>query len=457
MDTIAAIATASGNAGIGKIRISGDDAVKIADSVFKSPGGKKRLSDAQSHTVNYGYICNEDRVIDEVLVSIFKAPKSYTREDVVEIDCHGGVIALRSILELVLDKGARAAEPGEFTKRAFLNGRIDLTEAEAVMDIISSRNKMAMDNSVKQLRGALYQKIQKLRDSILNDTAYIEAALDDPEHIEMEGFGDALLPRLKEEAEEIRELYLSFNDGRIIREGIKTVIIGKPNAGKSSLLNMLLGTERAIVTEIAGTTRDTLEEYADLNGITLKIIDTAGIRDTADTVEKIGVERAKEAAKDADLVIFVADNSAGFSAEDREVLKAAENKKMITVLNKTDITDGNMDISVLKEAAGEDIIEISAKNYTGLSEIRKRIEELFFAGELSFNEEIYITNERHRKALQDAEESLKRVMESIENGVSEDFYTIDLMDAYSALGSIIGERVEDDIADRVFERFCMGK
>ena len=457
MDTIAAIASGTGRAGISKIRISGDDAITVADRIYRSPGGGKHLKDQKSHTIHYGYIEDGGKVIDEVLVLLFRSPRSYTREDVVEIDCHGGIMAINAILEACLKNGARTAEPGEFTKRAFLNGRIDLTRAEAVMDIISSKNRMAMDNSVKQLKGALYEKITALRDEILNDTAYIEAALDDPEHIPMEGFGEELKPRLSEEIKTINYLAETFNEGRIIREGIKTVIAGKPNAGKSSLLNMLLGEERAIVTDVAGTTRDTLEEYVDLNGVTLNIIDTAGIRDTEDTVEKIGVERARDAIKKADLVIFVADGSTALDPEDRAILSEISESRKIIVLNKTDMTDNVTDRDTLEKETGEPVLEISAKYGTGRDQLTERIKQLFFRGDISMNDEIYITNARHKEALTKASESLSRVIESIENGMPEDLYTIDLMDAYMALGSIIGERVEDDIADRVFERFCMGK
>ncbi|MBQ9828667.1 MAG: tRNA uridine-5-carboxymethylaminomethyl(34) synthesis GTPase MnmE [Lachnospiraceae bacterium] len=457
MDTIAAIAAGTGNYGISKIRMSGDDAIEVADRIYRSPGGTKRLADQKSHTIHYGYIEDGGKIIDEVIVLLFRAPRSYTREDIVEIDCHGGIMAINAILDACLKNGARTAEPGEFTKRAFLNGRIDLTRAEAVMDIISSKNRMAMDNSVKQLKGALYEKIRALRESILNDVAYIEAALDDPEHIPMEGFGEELDPRLSEGIKAIERLTESFNEGRIIKEGIKTVIAGKPNAGKSSLLNMLLGEERAIVTEVAGTTRDTLEEYVDLQGITLNIIDTAGIRDTADTVEKIGVERAMSAIKNADLIIFVADKSTDFDERDRAILKALPDKKKIVVLNKKDVDETVTDREMLEKETGEEVLEISAKYGSGRDELTERIKKLFFSGEIAMNDEVFITSARHREALKAASESLTRVRESIAAGMPEDLYTIDMMDAYKYLGSIIGESVEDDIADRVFERFCMGK
>ena len=441
--TIAAISTAMSNSGIGIVRMSGEEAVEIAERIYKGKNEKK-LSKQPTHTIHYGYIVDGEDTIDEVLVMLMRGPHSYTGEDTVEINCHGGVYVVRRILETVIKYGARPADPGEFTKRAFLNGKMDLSQAEAVGDLISSKNEYALRSSVSQLKGNIKKEIQKIREEILYHTAFIETALDDPEHISVDG-----------------------DDGRMIKEGIKTVIVGKPNAGKSSLLNVLLGEERAIVTEIAGTTRDVLEEHMNLQGISLNIVDTAGIRDTEDVVEKIGVDRAKENAKDADLIMYVIDASAPLDENDDDIMRMIYGRKAIILLNKADLNTilGKDEIkkkySEINQLESCDIfpaiIEISAKNGQGIGELEQTLKEMFFEGKISFNDEIYITNVRHKTALNNAYEALKKVKESIDMGMPEDFYSIDLMDAYEELGSITGETIGEDLVNEIFSKFCMGK
>lgn len=455
-DTIAAIATGLSNAGIGIVRISGDEAFSIIDSIYRSKSGSKILSKENSHTLHYGYIVDENQIIDEVMVALMRAPKTYTREDTIEINCHGGMVVTRKILETVIKHGARIAEPGEFTKRAFLNGRIDLSQAEAVCDIIHAKNELALKNSINQLRGNVFEIITNLRTKILRDIAFIEAALDDPEHISLEGFDKKLSGHIEEEYKIIEKLVRESKNGKIIKEGIKTVIIGKPNAGKSSLLNSMIGEERAIVTDIAGTTRDTLEETINLNGIMLNIVDTAGIRNTKDIIEKMGVEKALKIASDADLILYVLDSSREFDENDETILNLIKDKKAILLLNKSDL-DQKLEIEDIGNNTLHPIISISVKERLGLDELEKTIKEMFFGGKISFNEDIYITNERQREAFLQAMESLKLVKMSIDTGMSEDFYSIDLMNAYEVLGKIIGENIEDDLVNMIFKEFCMGK
>lgn len=455
-DTIAAIATAMSNAGISIVRMSGMDAISIADRLYRSPKGNKKLTDQLSHTIHYGYIYDGEEMIDEVMVLVMKGPKSYTREDVIEIDCHGGIVVTKKILELLIKNGARPAEPGEFTKRAFLNGRIDLSQAEAVIDIINAKNDMALKSSVSQLKGNVLEKVKNIRKNIIHDIAFIEAALDDPEHIEIDGFGEELLERVENNQKEISKLLDTADNGRILKEGIKTVIVGKPNAGKSSLLNVLLGEERAIVTEIEGTTRDTLEESIYLGDIILNLVDTAGIRDTEDYVEGLGVEKAKASAKEADLIIYVVDGTRQLDENDREIISLIKDKKAIVLLNKMDL-DSVISKEELEKEVKQPVLLISAKKELGLSKLEEKIKEMFFRGELKFNDEIYITNMRHKAALMEASESLSRVRESIEASMPEDFYSIDLMNAYEELGSIIGESVGEDLINTIFSEFCMGK
>ncbi len=455
-ETIAAISTAMNNAGISIVRMSGDEALTIIDKVFSSPKGKKVLSEKMSHTVHYGYIKDGEQVIDEVLVVIMKAPNTYTREDIVEINCHGGVVVTKKVLETVIKYGARPAEPGEFTKRAFLNGRIDLSQAEAVIDIIHAKNEMALKSSVSQLKGSVQEKIKEIRANIIRDIAFIEAALDDPEHISIDGFADELLERVEQNTKDLDKLFKSSDNGRILKEGIKTVILGKPNAGKSSLLNVLAGEERAIVTEIEGTTRDTLEESIHLGEVVLNLIDTAGIRDTEDYVEKIGVEKARSFAKDADLIIYVVDASVPLDDNDKEIIELIQDRKAIVLLNKTDL-DKVVSEEELKDKTGKIVIPISAKKEQGMDELENVIKDMFFHGEISFNDEVYITNVRHKTAISEGMKSLSQVKISIESGMPEDFYSIDLMNAYEVLGEIIGESVGEDLVNTIFKEFCMGK
>ena len=460
-DTIAAISTAVSNAGIGIIRISGSESMQILSNIFEPYNKKTDVHQLENHRIYYGNIKDGQEVIDECIVLIMKGPHSYTKEDIVEIDCHGGVTVVYKMLNLVLKNGARAAEPGEFTKRAFLNGRIDLSQAEAVMDLIDSKNEMARKNSMTQLKGGLSEKIKKLREEIIYQIAFIESALDDPEHYSLDGFPEKLLEKDKQWIQTAKEMLDSFDNGRIIAEGIRTCIVGKPNAGKSSFLNALLGEDRAIVTDIAGTTRDTLEESVTIEGITLNIVDTAGIRDTEDKVESIGVERAKKEIESADLILFLMDTSVQISEEDIEILKKIQDKKKIILLNKSDKTksEGIFDQSVLQEYISQDVpvISISAKYGEGIDNFIIELKNMMFHGKIDVNQEVYITNARHKDALAKTYESLECVERSIEAGMPEDFFTIDLMNAYEKLGLIIGEAVEEDLVNEIFSKFCTGK
>ena len=427
VDTIAAIATASGNSGIGIIRVSGDEAIEIVDKIFKSVNSDKKLVNVKSHTINYGHIVDNDKVIDEVLVSVMNGPHSYTGEDVVEINCHGGMIVIRKILEIVLKNGARTAEPGEFTKRAFLNGRMDLSQAEAVMDVINAKNEFALSSSIEQLNGRVSEKIKSLREKIIYNIAFIESALDDPEHISIDGYSYKLSKILEEVNGELSRLINNFDNGRIVKEGVKTVILGKPNAGKSSLLNLLLGEERAIVTDIEGTTRDTLEESINLNGVFLNLIDTAGIRDSEDVVEQIGVNKAKELAEKSDLVIFVADASKELDENDKEIINLIKDKQAIVLLNKSDLGT-IINKKNISEFDNKPVITFSAKTGDGLDELENKIRDLFYEGKVKYNDELYITNARQKESLINAKNSIEEVIKSVENDVNE-----------------------------IFSKFCMGK
>ena len=455
-DTIAAIATAMSNSGIGIVRISGDEALDVADRIFRPKKGSRKVSDMETHTIHYGYVTDGDEVIDEVMLLIMKAPRSYTCEDTIEIDCHGGVLVMKKILETVLKYGARPAEPGEFTKRAFLNGRIDLSQAESVIDVINAQNELALKSSVSQLQGAVLEKIKAIRAVVLHELAFIESALDDPEHVSLEGYPEQLHEIMSDAHSKVKKLLDSSDNGKMLKEGINTAIVGNPNAGKSSLLNILVGEERAIVTEIAGTTRDILQEQIQIGGIGLNVIDTAGIRDTEDIVEKIGVNKSREYIEKADLIIYVVDSSTELDENDQEIIKAIQNKKAIVLLNKSDL-DAKTDASVLQTQLSKPILSISAKNNTGIHELETLIEEMFFSGKLSFNDEVYITNIRQKNALAEAQNSLKMVLQSIADGMPEDFFTIDMMNAYEALGTIIGESVGEDLVNEIFSKFCMGK
>ena len=456
-DTIAAIATGMTPSGIGIIRISGEDAFKVASSVFLKKNGDP-VEKYEHKKAVFGYVHDKDTVLDEVILLIFKAPCSYTGEDTVEIQCHGGILLMQKILELVIREGARPADPGEFTKRAFLNGKMDLSEAEAVMDVISSHNDLALKNSVRQLRGSLYDKITDIRKDILHEIAYIESALDDPEHFDLEGYPDSLSVKILRILHDLETLSDSFNDGRILSEGVRTVIIGKPNVGKSSLLNILAGSERAIVTEIAGTTRDTIEESISIGGVMLHVIDTAGIRQSEDPVEQIGVKKAMDIAQDADLIIMVADSSQVLSSEDEEILSfiRKNEKKCVILLNKSDLNTviGPEEIACF---TNDPVIIVSAKDESGIDELRNYIVGEFSKGFIKYNDEIFITNARQKDALNRAIRSLLCVAKSITQRMSEDFYSIDLTAAYESLGTVIGEQVEDDVIEEIFGKFCMGK
>ena len=457
MNTIAAIATAMSSSGIGIVRISGEESFHIIDRIFKGKGKEeKKLSVEPSHTIHYGHIYDGDEIIDEVLVMIMRGPRSYTAEDTVEIDCHGGVLVTKKVLETVLKYGARPAEPGEFTKRAFLNGRMDLSQAEAVIDVINAKNDYALKSSVSQLEGAVSKRIRQMREKIIYQIAFIESALDDPEHISLDGYPERLSAEIKPLKKELEALIKSADNGRVLSEGIETVILGKPNAGKSSLLNVLVGEDRAIVTDVAGTTRDTLKEQIRLEDLSLNIIDTAGIRDTEDVVEKIGVEKARRAAEGADLIIYVVDGSCPLDENDEEILAFIENRKAVVLLNKSDL-DVVVTSDMLMERTVHKVISVSAKERVGIEALEQEIKSMFYQGEIDFNDQVYITNVRQKNALSGALKSLSMVERSIEDGMPEDFYSIDLMDAYEQLGSILGEAVEDDLVSEIFSKFCMGK
>ena len=454
-DTIAAISTAMTNSGIGIVRMSGNESLEIIQKIYKSRK-EKDFKNINTHTIHYGYIVDGEETIDEVLVMILKGPHSFTGEDTVEINCHGGVYVVKRILETVIKYGARPAEPGEFTKRAFLNGKLDLSQAEAVIDVINSKNEYALKSSVSQLKGNVQRKIKEIREEIIYHTAFIETALDDPEHISVDGYGEKLHIVVDKLLEELDKLVKSSDNGRIIKEGIKTVIVGKPNAGKSSLLNVLVGEDRAIVTDIAGTTRDVLEESIQLNGISLNIMDTAGIRDTEDIVEKIGVDKAKAHATEADLIIYVVDASRELDENDYEIMDMIRDKKSVVLLNKSDLSTVVTE-DMIKSHIDKPILSISAKKEKGIDKLEETLKDMFFQGEISFNDEVYITNIRHKTALQDAYGSLQKVIISIENDMPEDFYSIDLLDAYESLGSITGETIGEDLVNEIFSKFCMGK
>ena len=457
-ETIAAIATGMGNAGIGIVRISGDAAITVADRVFKGKSNKK-LSESRSHMAHYGHIYDGEELIDEVLVLVMKEPNIYTRENVVEIDCHGGAYVTRRILELVLRNGARPAEPGEFTKRAFLNGRIDLAQAEAVIDVINAKNNYALKSSVNMLNGKLSTEIKKIREELIYNIAFIEAALDDPEHISLDNYVDKLDNYVDKWINAVDKLLKSVDNGKIFTEGVRTVILGKPNAGKSSLLNTLLGEERAIVTDIAGTTRDTLEEQINLHGIILKLIDTAGIRQTEDIVEKLGVDKSRRFAREADLIIYVVDGSTGLDDNDMDIISMINEGiqgKVIVLLNKSDLQTKTTQEDI-KGFIDCPVISISAKEQSGIEELEKKLEEMFLGGEISYNDEVMITRARQKDALQQAKESFLLVRDGAAMSVPEDLLTIDLMNAYEELGKVIGESVEEDLVNEIFGKFCMGK
>ena len=451
-DTIAAISTAVGSGGIGIVRISGKDALNIADSIFISPKGKK-LSEQKSHTIHFGNIVFENKIIDEVLVSVMKAPNTYTKEDIVEINTHGGHMAVTSVLNSILNSGARLAEAGEFTKRAFLNGRIDLTQAEAVIDIINAKTRASADAALLRLEGGLSKEIKTLREEILLMMAHVEAGIDYPEHDDETMTYNTIHIGTQSVIDNINRLISTADTGRIYKEGIKTVILGRPNVGKSSLLNAFLNEDRAIVTDIEGTTRDVLEEYINIGEIPLKLIDTAGIRQTDNIIEQIGVEKSKKYADEADLILLMLDGSKELSNEDKELIKMTSDKKTITLINKLDI-GLNMDISSLESLKP---IQISVKDTKGIDDIYTAIKELFSLGDIKLNDDVLIAGERNKASLFNALASLKNVMETINNDMPEDFITMDLKAAYEYLGEITGEALEEDIIDKIFSEFCLGK
>lgn len=464
--TIVGIASAAGG-GIGIIRVSGSESMKIVDSIFH-PGkfnneenealiDKSYLQQQKSHTIHYGFIIDgNNEVVDEVMVSVMKAPATYTREDVVEINCHGGNYILQRVMQLLLEKGAFLAEPGEFTKRAFLNGRIDLSQAEAVMKMISSKNEFALRSAVKQLEGSVSKYIQQIREQILYEMGRIESALDDPEHYDLTGYSDELFDKTEQQIVSLQRLLDRFENGRMKSEGINTVIVGKPNAGKSSLMNILLDEDRAIVTDIAGTTRDALQESVRLGGLMLNLIDTAGIHNTEDTVEKIGVDRAKQYIEQADFILFVVDGSEEWSDEDEQILPLIAQKKGIILLNKADLKAKVSEL-FLKDKLSWDTIAFSNETKQGLQQLEQYITDKFERGDLQFNDQICLTSIRHKNAVMQAVNALHRVEQSIKDGMPEDFFTIDLMEAYQQLGLINGDTATEDLVNKIFEEFCMGK
>lgn len=452
-ETIAAIATGLTNAGIGIIRVSGDMAIDVVDKIFYTKNG---LKTKLSHTINYGYIVEDGNIVDEVLVMLMKAPRTYTGEDTVEINCHGGILVLQKVLKLVLKAGARIAKPGEFTKRAFLNGKMDLSKAEAVIDIINAKNDYALKSGMSQLNGNIRSKISGMREKILHEIAYIESALDDPENYSLDKYPKKLEKIINYMQKDIDKLINSFSNGKIIKEGVETVIIGRPNVGKSSILNLLLKEDRAIVSDIEGTTRDIIREYIKLGDISLNIVDTAGIRNTEDYIEKIGVDKAKNIAINADFVLLVIDATKSLSEEDIELIDYIKDKKAIILLNKAD-SEILLSVDDIKKYTDKKIILFSAKESIGLSELEEEIKLMFYRGDIDFNDQIYITNERHIEALEEAKESLDMVLSSIEEELPEDFYSIDMLNAYESLGSITGEAIDDDLANEIFSKFCMGK
>jgi tRNA modification GTPase len=468
-DTICAIATAMSDAGIGIIRVSGPNALDICDKIYVSGKKEHNLFSHAPNTICYGFIVDptegkNEEIIDEVMVSFMKAPHSYTKEDVIEINCHGGMLITNQILNLLLDNGCRLAEPGEFTKRAFLNGRIDLTKAEAIMDIINAQNNFALESSRSQLQGKIAERIKSFRADILYEMAYIESALDDPENYDLDGYSIELRKKIVDILDRINTLIDTADEGKIRKDGIKTVIVGRPNAGKSSLLNALTGDERAIVTDIAGTTRDIIEETVRLGDIVLHVIDTAGIRNTDDIIEKIGVDRAKEKVAEADLVLYILDSTSDIGNDDKDIISLCNGKKTIVLLNKNDLSEKikitDDIVRMLFSHTSDDnlpIIKTSMLKGNGLDDLKKAVTDLFLNGDIVPKQEIYITNIRHKNLLKQANDYLLNVLNSIDNNMSEDFYTVDLTGAYAALGEIIGEEIGDDLANEIFSKFCMGK
>lgn len=470
-ETIAGIASGMGG-GISIIRVSGEDALEVVGNIFRT---KRYLSDLEkeekedikwkndffekkeTHTVHYGFIVNDqEEILDEVIIVLMKGPNSYTKEDVVEIDTHGGDYVVKKILNELLHHGARLAEPGEFTKRAFLNGRIDLSQAEAVMKLISSKNDFSYQSALNQLEGEVSQYIELIRQDILHQLGYIEAALDDPEHISLDGFAERLRNIITGHIDKLEKLLLNFDDGRMKSEGINTVIVGKPNAGKSSLMNLMLQQERAIVTNIAGTTRDALEEKVILGNIILNLIDTAGIHETEDIVENMGVDKAVNYIEKADFIIYVMDASDELNESDEQIIKLLQDKKGIILFNKSDL-DKVLDENEIHTRLDWTIIPFSNETKQGLEQLKEYITNSFLRGDIQYNDQVYITSVRHKNAVESAVQSLKQVVQTIDDGMPEDFYTIDMMEAYRSLGLINGETASEDLVNKIFSDFCMGK
>ena len=457
LDTIASISTPMGEGAIAIVRLSGDDAISIADKLYK---GKHQLSDVASHTINYGHIIDpaSNEIIEEVMVAVMRAPRTYTREDIVEINCHGGIMTVNRVLELALTNGARLAEPGEFTKRAFLNGRIDLSQAEATMDFIRSKTDRASRVAMQQIEGRLSVLIKGLRQSILEILAQVEVNIDYPEYDDVE---EATNTFLMEEARKIEgsitNLLQTANQGKILREGLSTVIVGKPNVGKSSMLNNLIQDNKAIVTEIAGTTRDVLEEYVNVRGVPLRLVDTAGIRETEDIVEKIGVERSREALKKEDLILYVLNNNEILTEEDYKLAEIIKNEDVIVIINKTDL-DTKLDLEEVKTMVGNaPIVRTSMLSQQGIEELEEQIRTLFFAGEVSNQDMTYVSNARHISLLKSAKASIGDAISAAELGVPVDMIQIDLIKTWELLGEVIGESVDDGLIDQLFSQFCLGK
>lgn len=457
-DTIAAISTPPGEGAISIVRLSGDEALAIADRMYHS--GSKCLLEVPSHTIHYGHILDPttNQLIDEVMVTVLKAPKTFTREDIVEINCHGGMVVTNQILQLALRQGARLAEPGEFTKRAFLNGRVDLSQAEAVMDLIRAKTDKAMNLALNQLDGNLSHLIRSLRQEILETLAQVEVNIDYPEYDDVEELTTRLLLEKAHQVQgQIDQLLLTAQQGKILREGLSTAIIGRPNVGKSSLLNYLLDEEKAIVTEIAGTTRDVIEEYVNVRGVPLKLIDTAGIRDTEDVVEKIGVERSKKALAEADLILLVLNQSEALTAADRELLRLTADDKRIILLNKTDLP-AQLNLDSEAELLGDSpLFAISVLEKAGLDQLEKAIADLFFAGGTGDKDASYVSNTRHIALLEKAGQALGEVIVGIEAGMPVDLVQIDMTRCWDFLGEIVGDSVQDELITQLFSQFCLGK
>lgn len=457
-DTIAAISTAPGEGAIGIVRISGEDAIRIADEVYRLK--EKRLNEQASHTIHYGHIVDpkNDEVIDEVMVTVLRAPKTFTREDVVEINCHGGIVAINRILQLVLRMGARLAEPGEFTKRAFLNGRIDLSQAEAVMDLIRAKTDKSMQMAMRQLDGELSKLIQNLRQEILNTLAQVEVNIDYPEYDDVEEMTLQLLrEKTQQVSQGIRALLNTASQGKILRDGLKTAIVGRPNVGKSSLLNVLLREEKAIVTDIAGTTRDTIEEYVNVRGVPLQLIDTAGIRETDDVVERIGVERSRKALSEADFVLLILNQSEELMDEDLRLLEQTKDFKRIILLNKTDLPT-KIDMDKVKEFAKDsEIVTTSMLKKEGIDQLEEKIADYFFQGQMNERDATYLSNTRHIALLEKAEQALQEVANGVDMGMPVDLIQIDFTRAWDLLGEITGDTVQDELLTQLFSQFCLGK